>query len=82
MHEYFKIGDKIYGYCNGFFGRDHYDDMICTFITDKYAVFEYINGGHIGTAEVVNLWYLEICIEQYSMDVSIWKNPSESYEGK
>ena len=43
MNQMFNIGDVIGGYCNGFFGRDDYDDKTCVFITPRYAVFEYNN---------------------------------------
>lgn len=43
MDKYFSIGDKISGYCNGYFGRDDYDDKTCVLVTAKYAVFEYAN---------------------------------------
>ncbi len=51
MLQLFQPGDKIYGFCNGFFGRDHYDDVICVYVRPKYAVFESENG----TADVLNL---------------------------
>ena len=48
MHKLFNIGDKIYGYCNGFFGRDSYSDKKCVFVSENYAVFEDEDGvGHV-----------------------------------
>jgi len=44
MLQLFKAGDTIYGYCNGFFGRDDYERKICVAVRPKYAVFEYENG--------------------------------------
>jgi len=44
MLRVFKVGDEIFGYCNGFFGRDDYDDKTCVVVTPKYAVFENDNG--------------------------------------
>ena len=38
---YFEVGDRIYGFCSGFFGRDDYENKICVYVTDTYAVFEY-----------------------------------------
>ena len=51
MHKYFKVGDKIGNYCNGFFGRDDYHKKKCVMVTEKYAVFEYLDGH----ATVLNL---------------------------
>jgi hypothetical protein len=44
MHNFFKIGDRIGNFCNGFFGRDDYEDKTCVFVSEKYAIFEYDNG--------------------------------------
>lgn len=44
MLQIFKVGDEIGGYCNGYFGRDYYEDRICTFVAIDYAVFEDIDG--------------------------------------
>lgn len=57
MNDYFKVGDKIYGYCCGMFGRDDYTDKICVYVSPKYAVFERISDGvyfKAGTAETLN----------------------------
>jgi hypothetical protein len=53
MKEFFSVGDKIYGYCNGYFGAD-YDNKICIMVTDKYAVFQYTEGNNEGDAVVLN----------------------------
>ena len=50
MYQYFQQGDTLYGYCNGFFGRDSYSTKICTLVRPKYAVFEYEDG----TADILN----------------------------
>jgi len=44
MYKLFEQGDKIGGYCSGFFGRDDYENKVCVLVQDKYAVFEYENG--------------------------------------
>lgn len=44
MHNYFSVGDTIYGFCNGFFGRDDYEKKVCVEVRPKYAVFEYESG--------------------------------------
>ncbi len=51
MLQLFSPGDIIYGYCNGYFGRDDYEDKTCVVVTRKYAVFEYEDG----SASVLNL---------------------------
>ena len=57
MLQIFNVGDEITGYCNGYFGRDDYNDKVCVFVTKDYAVFE-DNTGH---GSVVNLseWLFE-----------------------
>jgi hypothetical protein len=44
MFQLFKPGDVIYGYCNGYFGRDSYETKTCVIVTRHYAVFEYEDG--------------------------------------
>lgn len=46
MMQIFKAGDEIGGYCNGFFGRDDYENKTCVLVTPKYAVFQYQEGGN------------------------------------
>ena len=43
MNETVKVGDRISGYCNGYFGRDDYESKICVMVTNRYAVFEYLD---------------------------------------
>lgn len=57
MNDYFKVGDKIYGYCCGMFGRDDYTDKICVYVSLKYAVFERISDGlyfKVGSGRILN----------------------------
>jgi len=54
MKELFSVGDTITNYCNGFFGRDDYDDKLCIMVTDNYAVFQYTDGEMEGKATVLN----------------------------
>ncbi len=54
MHKLFNVGDKIYGFCNGYFGRDDYDTKICVFVTPKYAVFQYLEGEFEGNGKALN----------------------------
>lgn len=44
MMQIFKVGDEIKGYCNGYFGRDDYDDKICILVGPKFAVFQCEDG--------------------------------------
>lgn len=46
-----NIGKIIYGFCNGFFGRDDYEDKIILFETNTAIVCTYLEGNTIyGTA--------------------------------
>lgn len=45
MLKVFSVGDELHGYCNGYFGRDDYDDKTCVYLTKSYAVFENEKGG-------------------------------------
>ena len=40
MLQVFSVGDTIFGLCNGYFGRDEYDDKVCIMVRPKYAMFE------------------------------------------
>lgn len=42
-----KVGDVIYGYCHGEFGRDSYDDKTVELIGRDYVVYRY-EGGSVG----------------------------------
>jgi hypothetical protein len=44
MLQLFQPGDVIYGFCNGFFGRDDYETKTCVLVRPRYAVFEYASG--------------------------------------
>jgi len=69
MKRYFTVGDTIYGFCNGYFGRDDYDTKLCLMVTDNYAVFQYTDGEFEGNATVLN--------NPNSLDdatVNAWKN--------
>lgn len=46
MMQIFKVGDEIGNYCNGYFGRDDYENKTCVMVTPKYAVFEYWETGN------------------------------------
>ena len=38
-----NVGRRIYGFCNGFFGRDDYDDKIIIFETKKAICCIYVD---------------------------------------
>lgn len=72
MLQCFTPGDTIYGYCQGYFGRDDYKNKVCVLVQVKYAVFEYEDG----TATVVNYYS---GIENDVPDWKDWKNRENEY---
>jgi hypothetical protein len=69
MQKLFSIGDVINGYCNGYFGRDDYYEKICVMVTNRYAVFQYLNGEWKGQAVVLNYdESLEELIAEWKID--------------
>lgn len=44
MYQLFSVGDRIGGFCNGYFGRDDYLNKTCVKVRPKYALFEYEGG--------------------------------------
>lgn len=68
----FKAGDEIYGYCQGYFGRDDYRDKTCVFVTLNYAVFE----DDLENGTIVNDY------EGLAKDAEEWKNPENSYRDR
>ena len=46
MMQIFKPGDEIGDYCNGYFGRDDYENKTCVLVAPKYVVFEYWETGN------------------------------------
>lgn len=55
MKDLFSVGDTISNYCNGFFGRDDYEEKLCIMVTEKYAIFQYIGDSDLkGFATVLN----------------------------
>lgn len=54
MRKFFNCGDIIYGFCNGYFGRDDYDTKMCIHINPRYAVFQYLDGEWEGNGVVLN----------------------------
>lgn len=54
MQSFFSVGDVIRGFCNGFFGRDDYEEKVCILCTTNYAVFQYLTGSEKGFATILN----------------------------
>ena len=79
MHELFKIGDVIHGYCNGFFGRDDYQSKICVMVTSQYAVFEYLEDHFFskGSGEILNLCSIDGYVDRATVEE--WKK-EKSYD--
>lgn len=68
MRQFFDVGDIIYDYCNGYFGRDDYDTKICVMVNSKYAVFQYMDGEWEGKATVLN-YKDSLCVDE----IAKWK---------
>lgn len=82
MKRPFEVGDRIYGFCNGFFGRDCYEDKICVMANDRYAVFEDLDDGF---ARVLNFESEESSKEKWGEEdyfykcTQSWKTKDEEY---
>ena len=70
MYELFKEGDRLYGYCNGAFGRNDYEDKVCTLVRPFYALFEYDDG----RAVVLNI---EECNGLTEQAIKKWKEQKD-----
>lgn len=82
MLELFKVGDIIFGYCSGYFGRDGYDNKVCVMVTPRYAVFENMTGELFEKGDAVTLNYTELCTSDKSHEeiikmVAKWKIEEE-----
>ena len=49
-----NVGKIIYGFCNGYFGRDDYDDKIIVFETDTAICCTYLNEDRKGCLTTAN----------------------------
>ncbi len=70
MNEIFVVGDRIHGFCNGYFGRDDYESKVCIMVSRKYAVFQYDDG----TASVLNA-SSDDEMRNISEDSKEWRKP-------
>lgn len=42
FRDYFEGGEHIYGFCNGYFGRDDYNEKVVLMVDNDYVVFAYV----------------------------------------
>lgn len=49
-----NIGKRIYGFCNGYFGRDDYDDKIIVYETELAICCIYVDDEFYGVLAVAN----------------------------
>jgi hypothetical protein len=72
--ERFDVGDMIYGFCNGYFGRDDYSSKICIFSTDNFALFVYLENPN--TAVVLNYNEFKDKSKMW-LTIDKWRNENE-----
>lgn len=65
MHNF--VGTKIYGYCNGYFGRDDYDDKIIILEGLKWIVCAYLDDDIITCANFDSEEEKIECIKKWSV---------------
>ena len=41
------VGIKIYGYCNGYFGRDDYSDKVIILEGKRWIVYSYLDNDRV-----------------------------------
>ena len=61
-----NIGTKIYGYCEGYFGRDDYKDKIIIFEGPKWIVCAYLDKDEITCLNFDSAEEKEECIKKWS----------------
>lgn len=77
MLQLFARGDVLYGYCNGFFGRDSYTQKTCVLVRPTYAVFEYLPLNS-ETIAATTLNFGEGCTDLTFERVTAWKTPPDT----
>ena len=66
----FKIGETLYGFCSGYFGRDSYDDKI----VEKYGKDWVVCRGEDGLPQ-----FARFSVSKYFWErVDEWRNKQES----
>lgn len=68
-----NIGKILYGYCNGFFGRESWGDKIIVYETSTCICVRYLN------SEDLDVAYFESA-EQKQMYIDAWSIKLEDYE--
>ena len=72
-----NIGKIIYGYCNGYFGRDDYETKIIVFETECSICCRYIDNGKwkekgwLSCANFDNAQKKQECIDRWSKEEEI-----------
>ena len=75
MNELFNIGDKISGFCNGYFGRDNYETKMCILVNNSFALFKYVDGEDV---VVLNLSDMKGNTDEFNKKmVDEWKDYNE-----
>ena len=69
----FEVGDRIYGFCNGFFGRDCYKNKICVMSNDGFAVFVDLDNGYARVLNYIDLYDSFCDDEKIQEAINSWK---------
>ena len=72
MSKPFRVGDRIGGFCNGYFGRDDYEDKTCVFVSSYFAVFQN-RDGH-GTLLNYDSLATELRFKRFKPKKERWEN--------
>lgn len=62
-----NIGTRIYGYCNGYFGRDDYNDKIIIHEGKTWIVCSYLDSEEVSVANFKNEIDKNGCIKDWSV---------------
>ena len=60
------VGIKIYGYCEGYFGRDDYSDKVVILEGKKWIVCSYLNNDRVACVNFNTGEEKIECIERWS----------------
>ena len=68
------VGTKIFGYCNGYFGRDDYEDKIIILDGRKWIVCAYLNpyNDRVTCVNFDSEKEKRECIERWSVEEIEW----------
>lgn len=74
MYLYNYVGRKLYGYCNGYFGRDSYEDKRIVYAGLNYIIVEHEDDNNTpGLA-----YFYEESREQVEKLLKEWMNPENN----